>query len=105
VAEMHLIFRTELNDAAFAFVLWFSPMSRRDPRTRLRKVTKLRSHFGRMGGIVPLSDIASLASLAPDLPGDVTKGSVNPLTSMAMYESFYVNRFGSHALYALLAEE
>jgi hypothetical protein len=58
-----------------------------------------------MGGIVPLSNITSLVSLALDLPGNATKGSVNPLTSMAMYESFYVNHFGSHALYALLAEE
>ena len=46
-AEIRLIFRpAHSHDATtYAFVLWMSPMSRRDPSTGLRKVSKARTTF------------------------------------------------------------
>jgi hypothetical protein len=80
-------------------------MSRRDPNTGMRQVTKERTRFGHAGGVVPLKDIVSQCSLAPVLPEVLIKGEVTPKNSMARFNTFYVNRFGTHSLYATLAEK
>lgn len=85
--------------------MWFSPMSRHDPNTGLRQVYKEHTRFGRAGGVVPLQDIMSRCSLAPVLPEVLVKGEVNPKNSMDLFDSFYVNCFGNHSLYATLAEK
>jgi hypothetical protein len=69
------------------------------------KVTKERTRFGHAGGVVPLKDIVSQCSLAPELPEVLVKGEVTPRNSMALFDTFYVNHFGNHSLYATLAEK
>jgi len=80
-------------------------MSRRDPNTGMRKVTKERTRFGRAGGVVPLKDIVSQCSLAPVLPEVLDKGDITPRNSMSFFDTFCVNRLGNHSLYATLAEK
>jgi hypothetical protein len=106
-AEIRLIFRHAHphDPTTYAFVLWMSPMSRRDPSTGLRKVSKERTTFGRAGGIIRFDEIVSRCALAPVLPEVLEKGNITPQNSMKLLDSFYINRFGDHSLYTMLAEK
>ena len=46
----------------------------------------------------------SRCPLAPVLPEALEKGNITPQNSMKLLNSFYVNCFGDHSLYAMLAE-
>ena len=106
-AEIRLIFHPahSHDPTTYAFVLWMSPMSRRNPSTGLHKVSKEHTMFGHAGGIIHFDEIVSRCTLAPVLPEVLEKGNIMPQNSMKLLDSFYINRFRDHSLYAMLAEK
>lgn len=105
-AELRLVFRISGRGASttFAYVLWFSRMSASpDATTGLRHVMKLFFRSKHAGGIIRLDNIVGLCQLAPDLPSTLRKGEFTPYNSMDNVTRFWVNKYASHADYAMLS--
>ena len=70
----------------YAYVHWFSPISRPLPNSQLHMVKKELSHMGIIsisdGGVVLLSTIIAPCPLAPVLLGQIPKGHTDSMTSM-----------------------
>jgi len=77
-------------------------MSRPDPVSGLRYVSKLIFRGEWAGGIVRLDDIVSLCPLTPRLPSTLKKGELTPYNSMANTSQFFVNKFATHTDFAML---
>lgn len=78
-------------------------MSSPDSVTGLRHVSKLTFRGQQAGGVVRLDDIIGLCPLAPDLPSTLSKGEFTPHNSMNNATRFWVNKYASHADYAMLS--
>ncbi|KAF8325084.1 uncharacterized protein EI90DRAFT_3073852 [Cantharellus anzutake] len=87
----------------FAYVHWFSPISKPSVSSRFRTVKKEVYRDIPDGGIVPLSNIVVPCPLAPVLPGRLQKGSIRSATCMETELEFYINPFASHIDYELYA--
>lgn len=86
------------------YVRWFNEASLPHRPHKMRVVKKMTNFRGEwLGGIVPLARIERVISLYPILGPTVDLSELNEGNCVDGFDSFYINPFHSHEMYATFA--
>ena len=86
------------------YVRWFNEASSPNRHHKMRVVKKMTNFQGEwLGGIVPLACIEHLISLYPVIGPTVDLSELNEGNCIDRFDSFYINPFHSHDMYATFA--